>query len=144
MSSFRKIDTNHDGFISENEFIAHVLSSNQLIGNVYDLDRFDPVAQVDTLLGEVTRLRREYETMSAGGADVTMVRRENERLVTENSTLRKSNEELREKMNFQLESHNLQGAKMETDLERMQSLLTEMELVQGIIIYAASLNTKLC
>merc|ERR550534_3306790 len=138
-SSFRKIDSNQDGFISENEFIAHVLSSNKLIGNVFDLDRFDPVAQVDTLLSEVTRLRRDYESLQAGGSDMTVIRRENERLMSENTTLRKSNEELREEMNLRLRNmENLHGANLETDLERMQSLLTDMELVQGNVRAANS------
>jgi hypothetical protein len=86
-SVFRKIDTNHDGYISENEFIAHVLSSNKLIGSAFDLDRFEPVSQVDSLLNELSQMRRVMDARDGG--DVSSMKRENERLMNENSTLQK-------------------------------------------------------
>ena len=60
------------------------------------LDRFDPVPQVDIVLSDVTRLRRDYESLQAGGSGMTVLRRESERLMSENTTLRKSNEEFHE------------------------------------------------
>jgi Ca2+-binding EF-hand superfamily protein len=138
-SSFRRIDTNHDGFISENEFIAHVLGSSRVISGSYDLDRFEPLSQVDALLTEVNRVRRDYERIKVTGGNNSELQRECETLRHENASLRKATEEMREEMNLRLRNmEHLQGQNLETDLERMQSLLTDMEIVQGNVRAAQS------
>jgi len=92
-NTFRKIDTNHDGYISENEFIAHVLSSNKLIASELDLEKFKPDNQLEALLGEVNRMKRDYERLSMG-ADTGGDKGEVERLRKEIETLRSTNQEM--------------------------------------------------
>ena len=105
--SFRKIDTDNDGYISEEEFIGHVLRSNHLAQGNIDLDRFGPTVQVEELLRQIKRSKSAYESLASeneqlrknSGLGSSKTEQENQRLLTENTRLSKEVNTLREDLN---------------------------------------------
>lgn len=63
LRTFRKIDTDTDGFISEEEWIGHMLRTNRLSSGVVDLEGYGPASQIDNLLRQIGQTQHTYTEM---------------------------------------------------------------------------------
>jgi len=119
-SSFRKLDTDNDGYISEEELIRYLLKTTRLTQGNIDLDRYTPSSQIDDLLRHV----RNVSDNNRGSGDLA---KENERLRAENQRMQADMDRLREETQLRLKNmQQLAPQGLETDIERVESLISEM------------------